>query len=540
MGTGDVALDRIAAVACPICLRPSTRGELAEAGWVAPETASRLAERRPGWQRSDGACAACVQDALLALLREKGERVLGRVIQDIWPLDAEAAFGALPTPLRLRADPRFTGRGVTIAMVDAGFYPHVDLVRPSNRIRAIVDAGVDLPIVERFAPNDHPTWAGWDAMDGSRWHGLMTSAAAVGNGFASRGLYRGLAPDASLVLVRARDHQRRITSRSIARALTWLYENHETFTIRIASVSLGGDPEAMLQSSDVDAAVGRLVQAGVLVIAAAGNDGERSLVPPATAPASITVGGIDDRNVFDAGARALWHSNYGATWMGNAKPELVAPSLWVAAPVLPTTDVAREAAELFARRAAGDASCEPRIAELKLITPHYQHVEGTSFAAPIVAGIVACMLEANPTLTPSRVRELLTLACRRVDGAPAERQGAGAIDAGTAVALAFADRTNVSYPAVSTPTSGSRLRFTLHDPDVTAARVVGSWDEWADPGVAMTRVGSSVWHATIQSIAAGSYAYKLVVDGTRWIADPANRREDSDGFGGTNSTFEVR
>jgi hypothetical protein len=150
------------------------------------------------------------------------------------------------------------------------------------------------------------------------------------------------------------------------------------------------------------------------------------------------------------------------------------------------------------------------------------------------------MLEANPTLTPSRVRELLTLACRRVDGAPAERQGAGAIDAGTAVALAFADRTNVSYPAVSTPTSGSRLRFTLHDPDVTAARVVGSWDEWADPGVAMTRVGSSVWHATIQSIAAGSYAYKLVVDGTRWIADPANRREDSDGFGGTNSTFEVR
>ena len=115
--TGD------AVVVCPICLQPSSPGELAEAGWVAPETERWLAERRHGWHRSDGACAACVQEALLSLLREKGERVLGRVIQDVWPLDAEAAFGALPTPLRLRADPQFTGRGVTIAMVDAGFYP---------------------------------------------------------------------------------------------------------------------------------------------------------------------------------------------------------------------------------------------------------------------------------------------------------------------------------------------------------------------------------------------------------------------------------
>ena len=539
MDAGGVAPDRSGAVACPICLRTSTRAELAEAGWVSPETASRLAERHPGWQRSEGACAACVQDALLSLLREKGERVLSRVIQDVWPLDAEAAFGALPTPLRLRADPRFAGRGITIAMVDAGFYPHVDLVRPANRIRAIVDAGAGLAIVERFAPNDHPKWTGWDAMDGSRWHGLMTSAAAGGNGFASRGLYRGLAPHASLVLVRARDNRGHITSRSIAGALTWLCENHDTFNIRIASVSLGGDPEAMLPSSDVDAAVERLVQAGVLVIAAAGNDGQRSLVPPATAPASITVGGIDDRNVFDAGARALWHSNYGATWMGNTKPELVAPSLWVAAPVLPMTDVAREAAELFARRAAGDASCERRIGELKLITPHYQHVEGTSFAAPIVAGIAACMLEANPALTPRRLRELLALACRRVDGAPAERQGAGAIDAGSAVALAVADRTEVSYPAVSMPASGSPLRFTLHDPDVDAVRVVGSWDQWSHPGAPMSRVGPSVWQATIPPLARGSYAYKLVVDDTRWIADPANRRAVSDGFGGTNSTFDV-
>jgi serine protease AprX len=549
---GGIAFDSCAAVACPVCRTPTTREELGEAGWVAAETATRIAERRLGWQRSDGACAACVQDALLSLLREKGERVLGRVIQDVWPLDAEAAFGALPTPLRMRADPRFTGRGVTIAMVDAGFYPHPDLVRPTNRIRAIVGeresassrhrrAGSNgLALVERFGPNEVPAWPGWDADDGSLWHGLMTSAAAGGNGFASRGLYRGLAPDADLVLVRARDSAGRITSDSIGRALAWVFDNRDTFDIRVASVSLGGDPTTMLESSEVDEAVARLVDAGVVVVVAAGNDGQRNIVPPATAPAAVTVGGLDDRNVFDGSTRELWHSSYGVTWMGNEKPELVAPSIWVAAPVLPNTDVAREAAALFSRRARGDASCEPRIAELKLITPHYQHVEGTSFAAPIVSGIVACMLEANGSLTPHRVRELLTLACRRVHGAPVERQGAGAIDAGSAVALAIADDNDVAYPAISTPSSGMRLRFVLHETDARVVHLVGSWDGWSSPGVPAARIAPSLWQATLPALSSGKYAYKLVADGSRWIDDPVNRSRASDGFGGTNSAFEVR
>jgi serine protease AprX len=254
----------------------------------------------------------------------------------------------------------------------------------------------------------------------------------------------------------------------------------------------------------------------------------------------VTVGGLDDRNVFDAAERALWHSSFGATWMGRGKPELVAPSVWVAAPVLPMTDVAREAADLFARRAMGDSACESRIAELKLITPFYQHVEGTSFAAPIVAGIVACMLEAEPGLTPKRVRELLTLACRRVYGAPLERQGAGAIDAGYAVALALADEPNMSYPAVSEPASGARARLVLHEAGAKDVHVVGSWNEWApSPGQEASRIAPGLWVAALPRLAPGKYGYKFVVDGARWIEDPVNGRGVSDGFGGTNSTFEV-
>jgi len=170
---------------------------------------------------------------------------------------------------------------------------------------------------------------------------------------------------------------------------------------------VSGDPVSPLAGNALDEAVSALVEEGISVAAAAGNNGQRSLLPPAMAPLALTVGGIDDQNTFSHEEVALWHSNYGTASNDVPKPELVAPSIWVAAPLLPNTSVADEANELFARRAQGHPSVSRRIADLKLITPHYQHVEGTSFTAPIVASAIACMLEANPMLTPLLVRHAL-------------------------------------------------------------------------------------------------------------------------------------
>ena len=109
--------------------------------WLAPEVIERMAHDNPNWRRADGACPACVQQSLLQILLERGDHQRSaRHIDNVWPLDAEAAFGALPTPLRMHADPRFTGKGVKIALIHSGFYPHPDLVQPTNRIRAWVDA----------------------------------------------------------------------------------------------------------------------------------------------------------------------------------------------------------------------------------------------------------------------------------------------------------------------------------------------------------------------------------------------------------------
>jgi len=528
------------AMSCGLCGAASTQEELAEAGWAPGLTIERLALDHPGWRREDGACPACVQQALLITLVERGEGEFHEGLQRHWPFDAEAAFGAIPTPLRMHADPRLSGKGVTLAFVDSAFHPHPDLARPRNRIRAWVDASTPSVRALRFGPDEEPRWPGWDAAHPAQWHGLMTSVVAAGNGQQSHGLYRGIAPEADLVLVQVMNEQGRIGNAAIARALEWLQSHAASLGVRVVSLSLGGEPVEPLAGNPVDAAVQRLVAGGITVVVAAGNDGERRLVPPGTAPSAVTVGGVDDRNTFDHAETALWHSSYGETAFGATKPEIVAPSLWVVAPVLPGSELAREAAELFRRRARGDMSGEVRLAETKLVTPHYQHVEGTSFAAPITAGIVATMLEANPALQPRRVRELLVAACHEIPGAPPERQGAGAVSAGRATALARNDRHGASADFTHSPLlDDGRVRFLLHEHAARGVRVFGSWDGWAGRGLEAREVEAGVWQAELVRPAAGHYAYKFQLDGARWLVDHANPARAHDGFGGFNSLLYV-
>lgn len=515
-------------LSCPSCGTPTAESELATAF-------NHLA-----WQEPAGACSACVQDQLLQLLLAQGDAELHRAVQAKWPLDPEAAFGAIPTPLRLHADPRFTGRSTTIAMIDAGFYPHPDLVDPSNRIRAWTDQGQDPETTLRWGPEDSPRWPGWDRARDEQWHGTMTSVVAAGNGYLSQGLYRGLASASDLVLVAAREPDGAITNDSVARSLEWVIEHREEFGIRVVNLSVSGDAVEPLVGNPVDQAIHRLTLAGVTVVAAAGNSGVRRLVPPATAPAALTIGGIDDGSLFDHSAVKLWHGNFGESSLGGYKPELVAPSIWVAAPVLPGTSIAREAERLFARRRTGDRSGDDRLRELKAITPHYQHVDGTSFAAPVVASAVACLLQANPALTPAAIRAILLATAQPVDGAPRERQGAGVLDQGRAVARALGERDfGHSDEAGGPRILDGKVRFRLHDHQAGSVELFGSWDGWSSPVTAYSPA-PGLWETGPIPLGTGCYNYKLRLNGSQWIDDPANPVKQPDGLGGLNSVLDVR
>ena len=107
---------------------------------------------------------------------------------------AQNRFAVLPTPVRLASDSHRTGRGVTIAFLDAGFYPHPDLTEPANRIIAYED--VTRPGASVTADSEPDPW---------HWHGTQTAVVAAGNGRLSDGIYSGLAPDADVRLHKSCD-----------------------------------------------------------------------------------------------------------------------------------------------------------------------------------------------------------------------------------------------------------------------------------------------------------------------------------------------
>jgi serine protease AprX len=334
------------------------------------------------------------------------------------------AFPWLPQvrPARevLNLPPEATGRGVTIAVVDSGFYPHPDLTRPVNRIRLWADAAHEPVRWGAFDPGELPRWPGWDQLAPRQWHGLMCSAVAAGNGWLTHGLLAGPACEADVVLVQVLQPDGRIGNGVLARALGWLADRARDLSLRVVSLSVGGDPGRGPAATALHAAVRRLAAHGVTVLAAAGNDGHAGLVPPASSPAAITIGGFEPR-VAEAGGPVLWRSNW-----GRGKPEVIAPAAWIPAPLLPGTEQAAHAQSLWS---AGDGTA---MAARKFLTPHEHHVDGTSVAVSLAAGVAACVLQTNPRLSSEQVKRLMASTAGPIPG-PRARQGSGALDAGRAV-----------------------------------------------------------------------------------------------------------
>jgi serine protease AprX len=357
----------------------------------------------------------------------------------------EALFPALPLFERLPQDGAARGRGVTIAVLDSGFAWHPDLAGAPPRVLAHVDAGRPETSVRIFPGGRIDAWPEGPGDPDLRWHGTMVAAVAARTGALSQGRFRGVAPEARLLLVKVADSRLRVKEPAILRGLRWVLRHRSRFQIRVVNLSVGGDHPAPLARAPIDQVVEALTAAGVCVVSAAGN-GTGRLVPPATAPSAITVGGFDDGNDEDPGTGRPWPSRAGTSPDGVPKPDLLAPSVWLPAPMLTDTRTAVEAALLERllrargperrRQASLHADLLPpvllrargarfrsllhrRLRELRLVDDRHQHVDGTSFAAPLVAGTVAQMMEVHPALRPAEVKALLLATARVHPALPA-------------------------------------------------------------------------------------------------------------------------
>jgi hypothetical protein len=280
---------------------------------------------------------------------------------------------------------------------------------------AVVDTGVDCNHVDLLGKV-----RGWRNLMGSEMmpydkngHGTHSSGIIAGSGTANQ-FYKGVAPGASIVGIKALDDKGKGKLSGMVAALDWIMENQEKLNIRVVNLSLDTDEP----SDGMDAgcrAADKAVENGLVVCTAAGNAGPNvyTIGSPAASRRAITVGAMADMG--EKGMYLADFSSRGPTVDGRIKPDITAPGVNISAPCT---------GSLFG----------------------YTRLSGTSSSAPFVAGIAALMLEANPSLTPDQIKDMLISTCSHWgSSSPNIDYGYGLVNAYRAISLCTAGGIYHSY-----------------------------------------------------------------------------------------------
>lgn len=278
----------------------------------------------------------------------------------------------------------FRGEGMTIAVIDAGFFRANDpTVFPQERIVGVYDLlEGDTMAVDTFGLYDDPT----------NPHGTMVLSTMLYQDSAAG--FVGTAPGANYILIRSEDKYAEYYGEVVR--LARAFRLADSLDVDIVTVSLGysefdtlpdGQPnplnfryEDMNGKSVAAQAATELVRHGRFVVVSAGNDGNKNwhyVATPADADSILTVGAVNPDSVVSP------FTSYGPTADGRLKPEICA---------------------------LGQGSPVYRPNETDSLGNYVGAVgvaNGTSFSAPEVAGMVACLWQALPNLTPMELRQLI-------------------------------------------------------------------------------------------------------------------------------------
>ncbi len=278
---------------------------------------------------------------------------------------------------------RYTGKGIGLAVMDTGAFLHPDF---RDRVAAFQD------IVR-----------GRKRCYDDNGHGTHILGIAAGDGRMSKGRHRGMAPGAHLIVVKVLDFRGNGTVKNVLAGVDYLLGNRERLGIRVVNISMGAfDEEGMEEDSELVRGVEKLWDAGMVVVAAAGNNGPApmTIATPGISRKLITVGcSDDDRETHIDGNRMRDYSGRGPTAACICKPDLVAPGCEI-------------------------ISCNRM---LRASDPPYTIKSGTSMATPAAAGAIACLLEKYPAMTNVQVKLKLRESCVKVD-MPESKQGWGILD----------------------------------------------------------------------------------------------------------------
>jgi len=276
----------------------------------------------------------------------------------------------------------YTGKDVTIGVIDTGVHPHEDL---NGRIVGFKDF-----INDKGEPYD------------DNGHGTHCSGDAAGDGQASNGKYKGPATEANIVGVKVLDKKGSGSLSTVIAGIDWCIQNQSKYNINILSLSIGSPAQESAADDPVVTAVEKAWDSGMVVCVAAGNSGPSAgtIGSPGISPKVITVGAVNDNNTVDRSDDVVADfSSRGPTIDGITKPNLLTPGVNI---------ISLRSPKSYLNRMNAGARVDQA----------YLSLSGTSMATPICAGVVAQLLQKEPNLTPDQVKQRLIEACEPIGQSP--------------------------------------------------------------------------------------------------------------------------
>lgn len=311
------------------------------------------------------------------------------------------------------------GDGVTIGFLDTG----LDQLQGTS---SGLGLSTDLYGNDKF-------WGTYDAINNSisnysneeSGHGTHVASIAGNADYDVYGKVYGVAPNAALVGIKAFDAEGKATYADVIRGIDWALQVKDQINLKVLNMSFSGPVRSYYWEDPLNQAVMKAWQAGIVVVASAGNNGPDPMTigVPGNVPYIITVGAMTDNYTasYLSDDKVAAFSAAGPTVEGFVKPEIVAPGGHLSGLMAFDTQIVQEHPEFH------DGG-------------RYFQMSGTSQAAGVVSGVVALMLTQDPTLTPDEVK------CRLMDSAHTAfdsngdlaysvfQQGSGVVNAADALA----------------------------------------------------------------------------------------------------------
>ena len=309
--------------------------------------------------------------------------------------------------LGIGAIPGVNGQGIGVAIVDSGISPHAAL---TGKVVANVSLITGDPsVLDAFG------------------HGTHVAGIIAGNGSAAAsvtGLFNGgVAPGVQLVNVRVLGPEGVGRTSDVIAGIQWAIANRARYNIRVINLSLGHPVMEPAATDPLCEVVQDAVEAGIVVVAAAGNDGVTEngtmilggINSPGNSPWAITVGSLNTWGTVKRSDDTLttYSSRGPARFDGTVKPDVAAPgnkivSLEASGAYIPST--------YSSLHRAGNG------------TNSYMQLSGTSMAAPMVSGGVALLLQGTPSMSPAQMKMALQAGATYMPAAGLMGAGAGSVN----------------------------------------------------------------------------------------------------------------